>query len=110
MPTANLNLNLRLLNVHIRGEVSSDVQPNGKERWLATHGGVLCGVLTKPALFSAIDALPDAQVAARGFSKPVLKAVLSSLLVADVAVGGSEFNAWSVSIRLASVPGHVLPP
>jgi hypothetical protein len=110
MPTAALSLTLRMLDVRIRGQVTSSIGPDGKEKWLATSGGMLCGVLTKPALHSAIDALPDEQVAARGFSKPVLKAMLSSLLVADVAVGGSELNAWSATIRLATVPGHVVGP
>ncbi len=110
LPTAALSLSLRMLDVRIRGQVTSAIGPDGKEKWLATSGGMLCGVLTKPALHSAIDALPDEQVAARGFSKPVLKAMLSSLLVADVAVGGTELNAWSATIRLASVPGHIVGP
>lgn len=109
LPGAEFALNLHLLDVRLSGKVTTSIGANGKENWLATTDAVLCGVLTKTALFAAIDALPDEQVAARGFSKPVLKATLASFLVPDVAVGGTAANAYSATIRLASVPGHLVP-
>lgn len=109
LPGAEFALNLQLLDVRLSGKVTTSTGPDGKPIWLSTTGGVLCGVLTKAALYAAIDALNDADVAARGFSKPVLKATLTSFLVPDVAVGGAVANAYSATIRLASVPGHLVP-
>ncbi len=108
LPAADLSLNLTLLDVRLSGKVNWTLGQDGKHHWQSTSDGVLCGVLTKPALFAAIDALPDDQVAARGFSKPILKATLGSLLVADVAVDSAVPNAYSATIRIASVPGHLV--
>lgn len=110
LPAQDLSLNLALMDVRLAGKVASAVAPDGKPQWLSTSEGVLCGVLTKSALFAAIDALPDEQVAARGFSKPVLKAMLASLLVADVAVDSAVPNAYSATIRMVTVPGHLVAP
>lgn len=109
LPGAEFALNLQLLDVRLSGKVASSFGPDGKETWLLTTDAVLCGVLTKAGLFAAIDALPEEQVAARGFSKPVLKATLASFLVPDVAVNSAVPNAYSATIRLASVPGHLVP-
>lgn len=109
LPGAQFALELKLLDVRLSGSVTWATSASGAQTWLSTQDAVLCGVLTKAGLFAAIDALDDAAVAARGFSKPVLKATLSSFLVPDRAVGGAVANAYSATIRLASVPGHLVP-
>lgn len=102
-PLKDLNIHFALTDAKLVGAVSTNAGA-----WHGTKDGLLCGVLTKPALAAAIDALPEDQLAEMGFDKPMLKGVIKSFLIADIASApGGPLDAYSVAVQLETVQGHV---
>ena len=81
IPMGGVKLELPFENAMIEGQVQD------KTTWKSTGLGKLCGVIPKPALFEALEHVPEEQLKSIG-GKAGAKSLLDTLLVADIDLDG----------------------
>ena len=97
IPLGGVKLGLPFENAQIEGLVSNETT------WNATGAGKLCGVIPKPALFAALEQVPEEQLKSVG-GKAAAKALLDSLLKADIDLDGDgSFEGVSAGFSFTTI-------
>ncbi len=102
IPLSGVKLELPFENAQIEGLVQS------ASKWKSTGQGKLCGVIPKPALFAALELVPEEQLKGIG-GKSGAKAFLNTLLVADIDLDGDgKLEGVSAGFSFTTIGAEVV--